>query len=181
MGILRVSGPLLVAMTSACYSPELRDCTLTCTAASDCADGQVCGSDHFCAAPGIAGRCSSLPGDAGGTDRDGGVDDQKMPDARRDAATPDATAYVLLAITIEGKGRVIVQGIGICEQAAPQNGHCTFPVQLGMVTTAQAQPYWDQRFEKWTTAICAATLGSTCTFTPTTTSTALGVKFRKDD
>jgi hypothetical protein len=174
MGILRTCVTLLPIVANACYSPELRDCTLTCSAATDCADGQVCGSDHFCAAPGIAGRCTSLPGDAGSRDRDAGTDAAKI-DAR-----PDAPAYVALAISIEGKGRVVVQTIGTCEQVAPQNGHCTFPAPINMTVTAQAQAYSDQRFEKWTTAPCALTPLATCTFTPAA-ATTIGVKFRKDD
>ena len=173
MGILSRAVALLT-MTVGCYSPELRDCTLTCAAASDCADGQVCGSDHFCAAPGIAGSCSSLPGDAGSGNRDAGTGGAKI-DAR-----PDAPTHAVLAISIEGKGRVIVQGIGTCDEAGPQNGHCAFLVPVDIPLTAQAQAYLGQRFEKWTTAVCAATSTSTCTFTPMV-ATTLGVKFRKDD
>ena len=179
MGILRAALALMVAMTG-CYSPELRDCMLTCSAASDCADGQVCGSDHFCAAPGIAGSCSSLPGGAGPGGRDGGVDTPTMLDARPDAALPDAATHVPLAISIEGKGRVIVQGIATCDKDGPQNGMCTFLVPINVVATAQAQAYTDQRFDKWTTPVCAATSSATCMFTPAT-ATAVGVKFRKDD
>src|SRR5687768_11522870 len=104
----------------ACYEPELRDCTLSCTAAADCADGQVCGADHFCASPEIAGTCATMPGGAGGTGRDAGVTDAKMPDTRPDAP-PDAATHVLLAISIAGKGQVTVHGIGTCDASQPQN------------------------------------------------------------
>jgi len=40
-----------------CYSPELRDCAVSCASPDDCAPGQVCGSDAYCAAPEIAGTC----------------------------------------------------------------------------------------------------------------------------
>ena len=168
---------MLAAMTG-CYSPELRDCTLTCSSTSDCADGQVCGGDHFCAAPAIAGSCSSLPDGAGSNNRDAGVGAATM-DARPDAA-PDAPTHVALTINIEGQGRLNVQGIGTCDKSAPQNGSCILVVPANMPVTAEAEPYSGQRFEKWTTVICAAMQSSTCTFTPTMT-TPVGVKFRKDD
>jgi hypothetical protein len=176
MGLLRAGVAGLASLAAGCYSPELRDCTLTCRAATDCADGQVCGSDHFCAAPGIAGQCSSLPGDAGSDPRDAGIDPPMMADARPDAAPTVA----VLTIAIEGKGRVTVQGIGACDESGPQNGHCNFIVALDMATVAQAQPYNDQRFDKWTTPVCASVSTPTCTFTPIG-ATTVGVKFRKDD
>ena len=56
MALLKTGVAFTVAIAAgACYEPELRDCTLSCTAAAECADGQVCGSDHFCASPEIAG------------------------------------------------------------------------------------------------------------------------------
>jgi hypothetical protein len=179
MGLLRIGVASLASIAAGCYSPELRDCTLTCNAASDCADGQVCGSDHFCAAPGIAGQCAFLPGDAGGSNRDGGIDAPKMPDARPDAAMPDAPTHAVLTISIEGKGRVTVQTIGTCDESGPQNGHCTYAVPLNLAITVQAQPYEDQRFDKWTTPVCASMSMPSCTFTPVGPTT-VGVKFRKE-
>lgn len=56
---------LLSAITIAgCYDPAVRDCTITCAAAGDCAAGQVCGPDNFCAAPDVAGTCRSRGADA---------------------------------------------------------------------------------------------------------------------
>jgi len=177
MGLLKL-GVTLLAATAGCYAPELRDCTLTCEQASDCAGNQVCGSDHFCAAPDIAGKCSSLPSDAGSNDRDAGVDGSTIPDARPDAP-PDAQTHAALTVTIEAKGRVTMLGIGTCDEAPPQNGQCTFSVKLGSLVTASAQGYPDWRFEKWTTAVCASTSINTCTFT-FNAATPLGVKFKKD-
>jgi hypothetical protein len=48
---------LAIAMLVGCYDPETVDCTVTCTAADECASDQVCGSDGFCAAPEVAGQC----------------------------------------------------------------------------------------------------------------------------
>jgi hypothetical protein len=171
MGLLRAGVALVAASAAGCYEPELRDCTLTCSEASDCAGGQVCGSDHFCAAPAIAGRCSSLPGDAGSNGRDGGVDPPKM-DARVDAP-PDAPTHVTLTISIEG------QGIGTCDEAAPQNGQCAFDVPINALVTVQAQSYSDWHFEKWTTVACITVPIASCTFYASV-STPVGVKFKKD-
>lgn len=179
MGILRPGVALLAAIAGGCYSPELRDCTLTCSAASDCADGQVCGDDHFCAAPGIAGRCSTLPTDAGGTIRDAAVDGPKIVDARPDAA-PDATVWAAIEVTIEGQGRVIVQNIATCEKAGPQNGSCMFYVLTGSAVTVHAQGYFDWHFDKWTLAACEEVDGSTCTFQAIATS-YVNAKFKRDD
>ena len=179
MGLLRTGVAFIAVAAFGCYEPTLRDCTLTCTAPSDCADGQVCGSDRLCAAPEIAGRCSSLPGNAGSTDRDAGIDAATLPDARPDAA-PDAATHVPIAISIEGQGRVTVQGIGNCDKSGPQNGSCMFLVPVQQVITTQAQPYEGQRFDKWTTPICQATTGTSCTFV-SASPVSVGVKFRKDD
>jgi hypothetical protein len=179
MGILKLAFALLVTSATGCYDPQLRDCTLTCNTQSDCAGDQVCGSDHFCAAPDIAGTCSSLPGDAGSKHRDAGVDTPKMADARPDAA-PDAATHAELTVSIEAKGRVTMIGIGTCDEAPPQNGQCTFTVLLGSLVTASAQGYPDWRFDRWTTSACASTPIATCTFV-FNAATPLGVKFKRDD
>ncbi len=43
-----------LAAGAGCYQPELRDCTVRCTGATDCAGGQVCSKGGWCAMPGIA-------------------------------------------------------------------------------------------------------------------------------
>ena len=181
MGLLKLGMGLSVAVAgAACYEPQLRDCTVACTAEADCAAGQVCGSDKLCAAPEIAGRCSTLPGTAGSGDRDAGVTDVMLhADAAVDAPPPDAATHVPLTITIEAKGRVTVNGIGTCDEAPPQNGSCTFLVPKGQLLTATATAYPTWRFDRWTTAACASVPINTCTFTPTA-ATPLGVKFKKD-
>lgn len=59
MAILTPASAVLAALVavSACYDPQLEDCTITCVAGDACADGQVCGVDGFCAAPAVAGTC----------------------------------------------------------------------------------------------------------------------------
>jgi hypothetical protein len=67
-----------------CYSPELRDCTVTCTAPDECTDDQVC----------AGGLCRS-------------------PDTTCGASTPPPSK-VTLRVDVAGEGMVIVAGIGTC-------------------------------------------------------------------
>jgi hypothetical protein len=41
----------------ACYDPATVDCTVSCSGEDECATGQTCGSDGFCASPDVAGQC----------------------------------------------------------------------------------------------------------------------------
>lgn len=54
LALATLAGCLFAA---ACYDPATTDCTVTCQAADDCAKGQTCGSDGFCASPDVAGEC----------------------------------------------------------------------------------------------------------------------------
>ncbi|HEY4238940.1 MAG TPA: hypothetical protein VGM88_03960 [Kofleriaceae bacterium] len=56
MALLKAA--LAVLLLAGCYDPTLKDCVVTCANPGDCADGQVCGADKFCAAPDVAGTCS---------------------------------------------------------------------------------------------------------------------------
>ena len=76
---------LVAALLAGCYDPELRDCTVDCSSADECADGQVCGSDGMCAAPEAAGQC-------GGS----------------------APSRVSLRVTVDGHGEVVVDDRGSC-------------------------------------------------------------------
>lgn len=172
---------LAMALTGAsCYSPDLRDCTVACASQNDCAYGQVCGADQFCAAPEIAGRCSELPGDAGSDDRDAGIPDGKL-DARVDAAPPppDGHLMVPLHLKIDGDGRVTVPGEPACEKQGPQNGDCNYQVTLGLPLTLTAQPYEDSRFDRWSGMPCNLQ-DATCTFIPTAAAD-VHARFKKED
>lgn len=48
------------ALVCGCYQPEVRDCTVSCQSAGDCADGQACTSDGWCASPQLAGGCAAV-------------------------------------------------------------------------------------------------------------------------
>ena len=174
MGLLKLGYALTFTIAGvSCYSPDLRDCTIACASEADCANGQICGADKLCAAPEVAGRCN-MPGDAGLPNPGGGNSDARID------APPDAATHAPVAISIEGKGRITVEGIGTCDDVAPQNGECVFVLQMhkSLTFTATAYPDWD--FDRWTTAACGVESSSTCTVTPIAP-TAVGVKFQKDD
>lgn len=172
MGFLARYAAPTFALAAGCYEPELRDCTIACSAETDCASGQVCGTDGMCAAPDVAGRCAERPAmiDAGVI-----VDGAKpLPDARPDATPlPDAPTQGKLTVNIEGRGRVTVMGIGTC------NDNCTYTVPLTTSLTAQADPLAEWRFEKWTQGPCAGQL-ATCNFSSTIAVT-ISAKFKKDN
>ena len=166
MGLLAKCAAPSLALLASCYEPQLVDCTIRCSGASDCATGQVCGADHFCAAPEIADHCASVTAisDAG-VIVDGA---SPMPDAR-----PDAPTHGQLHVTIDGgKGRVTVDGVGTCTD------DCMYSVPLQVPLTAHAAGEDDWHFEKWTNGPCVGQLEN-CAFTPTLV-VGVTAKFKKD-
>jgi hypothetical protein len=93
-------------MLGACYSPELRDCTVTCTASTDCAADQVCDGAGFCAAPEVAGSCETGSG---------------------------AIPKVSLRVSILGGGMIQVTGVGACTSDCTWMVDNGTPVQLVVV------------------------------------------------
>jgi hypothetical protein len=172
MGILILAVASLVVLAG-CYSPSLRDCTVSCAAETDCAAGQVCGDDGLCAGPERAGRCATLPPDASVDARsDGGTEH----DAATDAASPDASPHVTLHVEITGRGSVLVTGRLACLSSGPQRGDCMYDIDRGVPQSVRAvaiQP--DQPFLSWTSATCRGQ-GASCTFTPTA-ATSLVARF----
>lgn len=152
-GLIRIHQLLLIiAILSGCYAPDLRDCTVTCTGAKDCAGGQVCGQDGYCAAEGIAGTC----GDA--------VD-----------AAVDAAPSVMLRVMVMGEGYVEIVGVGTCGMTGPRD--CMIQVPKGAQVVAKAIPDDDDKpFERWTSLTCGGQ-GATCTFIAYV-STTVAAKFK---
>ena len=157
----------------ACYSPEVRDCTVTCASPEDCTGGQLCDRDGFCAMPEAANRCRHVAR----------PDASVMLDARpheppHDARMPDAGLLVELAIEIAGAGKVHVIGVGICN-ALLDDPSCTYPVIAGVALQLRAIAGPDWSFDKWSDACDGR--DSTCALTPTQTITKVKAKFRHDD
>ncbi|HTJ40572.1 MAG TPA: hypothetical protein VL463_00700 [Kofleriaceae bacterium] len=167
-----------------CYQPALRDCTITCAGAGDCAMGQVCGADGFCARPEVAGTCAADAAIAGEPDaRMIDPPDARivaMPDAR--PLPPDAHPTVTLAITIDGRGKVQVAPIDqTCDAHDWIGTACAYSVPQGdaLVLTAKTRSK-DDRFAGWSGA-CAGSIAS-CVVTPTSGTTTVVAAFQpKDD
>ena len=141
---------LLLPFVAACYAPDVVDCTLACEAAGDCAEGQVCGADHLCAAPEMAGHCKQMTQPT----------DDKVP----------------LRVTISGHGKVAIDSFGMCDSNGATDGDCTVMVPKNIVRHLTAIPTDEDRsFERWTTTNCAGQ-DSSCTLTPTG-ATLVGAKF----
>jgi hypothetical protein len=140
----------------------------------------VCGSDLFCASPELAGRCASLPAGDGGMPpiRDAAsIDDAN--NAIPPDAPPDTKPTTTVEVHVEGKGRIALEDIGMCDEAGPENGDCMFVVPVGEPLHIEAIAYPDWRFEKWTTITCIVD-DETCDFTPLLPTTVSG-KFKRDD
>lgn len=154
---------LLCLVITACYSPAERDCTVTCSAAKDCIGGQVCGADHYCAMPDVAGHCSAT--DAAAAPRDAMNDSPDNTDAPK-------TVLVALTVTIGGTGRVSVDGIAACSMPM-----CVFQVPAGQpITLSESQIQPDKMFQLWQLACASAGSQPTCALTPTM-AVKVGAKF----
>ncbi len=152
---------------ASCYSPSLRDCTVSCTAATDCANGQVCGSDHRCAAPAVS--CSA---DAAvdASPRDAAVDALPPP--------PDSSPFVTLHVHVDGSGLVSVLAVGACDSMGPTHGDCMYDVIAGVPLELDATPHAGFDFDSWSGGPCDQADAS-CTFTPTT-NVDLHARFKND-
>jgi hypothetical protein len=168
MGLLAGIAAAAGLALAGCYSPSLRDCTVSCGSASDCATGQVCGADGMCASPAVAGRCGAA------------VDAGHLDAPRQDAALPDAARTVRLTVQIMGKGSVIVEGIGTCSSQDPDKGNCVYDVVAGVPLTAQAMSITaTDVFAMWSSSTCTGQ-GARCQFTPVT-ATVIAARFGHSD
>jgi len=166
MAILKL---LLLSLIPACYSPDLRDCTVSCVGAADCAGGQVCSAEHYCAASGVSCQMQSPPLDAPRADMMSQLDAPPPPPI--DAPPPPATGD--LHVRIMDKGDVEVSGVGTCDH------DCTYTVLLGGELELVAHPDKDHRFERWSGA-CSGE-DESCTLVPAQPLTEVSAKFRKDN
>jgi hypothetical protein len=171
MALLTRTAAAAALLWAGCYSPAVRDCTVTCHGAGECASGQVCGSDGFCASPSVAGTCKTRPDANEGPDAPQEPDADMTPDGPYDASVmidsgidgaPDAS-IVQLHITITNKGKVIDSTNTITCNSPP--GDCLFNVELNRTITLTAVGSAQHAFDKWTDPTCSASAGSnpTCT------------------
>lgn len=86
----------LAGCLAGCYDPETPDCTITCEGADQCADGQTCGSDGYCAAPDVAGRCVAPVALEIVIDGDGVVTLAGIGECDSRSATDDMCIYMVI-------------------------------------------------------------------------------------
>jgi hypothetical protein len=137
-----VAGAALAgAALVACYEPRLRDCTLSCSAASDCAGDHAC-NGGWCVAPGAS--CD-------GSDGGGSV--------TADARAIDAPRMVELRIEVRGRGRVESDRSGV---GCGPDDDCRFDLPAG--TDVVLTPIdGEGQFREWRNA--CENQGATCTLT----------------
>jgi hypothetical protein len=152
----------LLALVAGCYEPDVRDCTVSCEVADECADNQVCGSDHMCAAPDMAGRCKAMG--SAGSNGSGGSGGSNEDDK------------VALHVMINGHGKVVIDTLATCDAEGGSHGDCTVMVPKTVVRSLTAIPREEDGFVGWTTAACAGQ-DATCTVTPLA-AIVVGVKFK---
>lgn len=159
-----------------CYSPQLDDCTLRCEAATDCAGGQTCGSDHLCAATDIAGHCSQLLSQDASVG-DGGPIARPSDASTLDAGRPvDAGPQVIAHLHDDGMGAITTNTGDVCDAQGSGHGDCMVEVAAGVPLTLQATGEASQVFQQWSGQACTGTSPS-CTFTPTMPTTDIHAMF----
>jgi hypothetical protein len=170
MGLLRLLCTSVAVLGLACYSPEVRDCSVRCTAVDDCAGDQHCGADGLCVSA-TEIRCGDDPGGETGNGSQTVIRiDAGMPN---DALAPPDGATGSLSLSVEGKGQLEVVGITSC------SGRCVISVPLALPVTIHAVPGNDFYFDRWTAGSCSDD-DTTCTFSPAITM-SVGAKFRRED
>lgn len=142
---------IVFGCASGCYAPDVRDCTITCTGPDDCAGDQSCNSAGLCAAEGVT--CS------GGSNM----------------GMIDAPTTVMLKVQVMGTGKVVVVGIGECDE-----NECMFTAPRTMLRFDAVTTDEDKPFEKWTSPSCAGAqmMTATCTYTPASSTATVAAKFR---
>ena len=167
MALLRAAAIALVL--AGCYDPAVRDCTVTCHGAGECASGQVCGTDGYCKSP-SAGTCNAA--DAPASEIDAPVATIDAPPA--DASPPDGMP-AQLHITITGKGKVVDSTSTIMCNAPP--GDCLIAVDSGAsITLTAVASGAGHPFADWTTANCMG-MGPTCAVTIDASVVTVSAKF----
>lgn len=123
----------LCTLLAACYEPDVVDCTVECDGPDACADGQLCGSDGFCASADIAGTCTAMLGD------------------------------VVLMVSIEGRGKVEIEKVGTCDSEGPTAGACMFSVAPNIARQLKAIENDDREFISWTSTCSGSTTSCSVT------------------
>jgi hypothetical protein len=152
MAVLRL---LALAVVAACYSPEAPDCTLACTADSDCVSGQACTTDHMCAATSITtcGAHATVDGN-NATGSDAGM-----------GSGSGSATYVTLTLHVDGNGSASTSDGQTCDSLVMPKD-CPFQVVKGVQLTLTPTAHPTKMFDKWMGGMCDGQ-PNTCQITPT--------------
>jgi hypothetical protein len=155
MAVLRLPAIAFV-LAAACYGPDAPDCTLACTADSDCVSGQACTSDHLCATTGIT-NCGAH----------GVIDGNNATGSDAGSGSGSGSAeYVTLTLHVDGNGSASTNYGQTCESIAMPKD-CPFQVAKDVQLTVTATPHLTKMFDKWMGGPCDMVMISTCMTTPT--------------
>jgi hypothetical protein len=145
MAILRTTVWLALV---GCYAPDAPDCTLACTANTDCISGQACTTDHLCAGTNITtcGVQATTDGSVPGSDAGTGT-------------------MITLTVQLEKDGSVRDSDNDVCNSPTNSPLECTFQVHSGEPLTITAIPDLTKQFDKWSGPPCMGQLAM-CHTTP---------------
>jgi Divergent InlB B-repeat domain len=145
MAILRTTVWLALV---GCYAPDAPDCTLACTANTDCISGKACTTDHLCAGTNITtcGVQATTDGSVPGSDAGTGT-------------------MITLTVQLEKDGSVRDSDNDVCNSPTNSPLECTFQVHSGEPLTITAIPDLTKQFDKWSGPPCMGQLAM-CHTTP---------------
>lgn len=161
MDLLKHLAAALLLLVPACYEPQWQDCAVRCSSSEDCAPGQACGAQGYCASPDRA--CTPAIADA------------RPPDSRK----PDDKPKGQLRVQTSAGGRISIGGAGTCDTAPPHNGDCLLSVTLGEQQEVRAIPDSGYLFKRWTSPTCGVA-GEICFFVPLGPLTEVRALFQHD-
>ena len=159
-------------LLAGCYSPDLRDCTVSCASSADCAGAQLCNAEHLCAAKDVSCSTMTTPRDAS----PGAADAPAQRDAAMiDAGRPpiDAPVTVIVHLHVDGHGQLSTDTTN-CQN------DCDVSVTRGTPMNVLAQGLGDQVFKGWTQGPCVGSQLPSCALAPTANVT-VGARFHKED
>lgn len=143
---------LALQLAAGCYSPELEDCAVACSAASDCGPGQSCRPDGWCAGPDHATGCGKPGGPGPGGP---GGDDDEDDDGES------------LQMVIEGQGQIEVESSSVslketCTSNSSGGTTCNYVMPSGTWVSLRQKEQGGWRFEGWQWPGCGLGKPKTC-------------------
>lgn len=116
--MVRVYAAIAIGCLAGCFTPEVQQCSVACSAAGGCPPGSMCLADNFCHASTAEALCGAA-GDASVADADPGAPDAdpNAPDA--DPNAPDAAPPIPMMV-----GQLVVTEV-LKDPCAEVMGSCT--------------------------------------------------------